>query len=130
MKNQKNQLSLAKFNAWFSSDVKPSYCITTIEVHLSDNSPSKHSAVAGGDNCASRSYDFVKDTKVAKVGIVIRPDWENAITAIYFYGSDLKTIMCWSPGSNLKGAAYTRYEEKEIGEDDELIGFHGIKGKK
>ena len=38
--------------------------------------------------------------------------------------------MGWNPGFNGKDDANKRYEEKEIGEDDELIGFHGIKGKK
>ena len=33
-------------------------------------------------------------------------------------------------GSNGKDDANTKYEEKEIGKDEELIGFHGIKGKK
>ena len=72
----------------------------------------------------------MKDKKVAKVVIVIRPDWENAITSINFYGNDKNIIMGWNPGFNGKDDANKRYEEKEIGEDDELIGFHGIKGKK
>ena len=72
----------------------------------------------------------MKDKKVAKVGVVIRPDWENAITAIYFYSSDNYEIDCWAFGSNLKNSTNTKYEEKAIGEGEELIGFHGIKGKK
>ena len=93
MINQEKSIFLNKVNfEWSDNNILPGYCLTTIEVFFSDYVSRKHSAIAGGNNSCCTRYDFVKDTKVAKVGVVIRPDWQNAITAIYFYGSDNSEI--------------------------------------
>ena len=130
-RDKKGQLSLAKLTTLWSNNVKPHYCLTVIEVLLSDNQARKHSAVAGGNNCHNHNQALAKDQRIAKVGVVIRPDWENCITALYFYGRDNNAIFTWIAGNQSpKGGAGTKYEEQEIGKGEELIGFHGIKGKK
>jgi hypothetical protein len=54
MKNHKIQVSLARLNSWWSGNIKPDYCLTSIEVVLSDNKSKRNSAVVGGNENVPR----------------------------------------------------------------------------
>ena len=63
--------------------------LTRLTIKMSDEpdtgAGTVHEALRGGNNTNKGTYALVPEKKIVKIGVVCRPDYENAITAIYFF---------------------------------------------
>lgn len=77
------KLSLKEIEWTWSNNVAQNnhYCITKVNITLSNDNKVTQSALEGGNNnWGPHNHTISQDKKIAKVGFTIRPDYGNAIT--------------------------------------------------
>ena len=99
---------------------------------LSNDEESGEIAAQTGDSeIKSKTYQIDANRKIAKVGLARKKNLTCGISAIYFYDKNGAELFSYCPGGSYhKKFGDAIYEEQEIPEGEELIGFHGIKNNK
>ena len=106
--------------------------LSGISMTLSNDEEScKISAQTGDSELRSKVYQIDANRKIAKVGLARKKNLTCGISAIYFYDKNGAELFSYCPGGSYhKKFGDSLYEEQEVPEGEELIGFHGIKNNK
>ena len=100
-----------------------------ISLTLSNEEESGQIAAQTGESeIRSKVYQIDANRKIAKVGLARKRNLTSGISAIYFYDKNGAELFSYCPGGSYhKKFGDSIYEEQDVPEGEELIGFHGIK---